>query len=202
MLKKQILFLCTAFPSASFALWGTTESYRILPFSPHPDDPRGIVIFSVLSELEEEPTFRKHAYRLAVCIGPGAMTGLKYGIAIAQGIALRLHIPLVGVPSFFGWYDFHHPVDRVEIPLPQGGAYIAYIRNSEKGLEILDPSFTSESSAPPSPPNPFSFLMAASLLPDLSPLELKPLYIRPPQIYPQKDLLGRSLASLFPPEGV
>jgi len=160
------------------------------------------MIFSVLSELEEEPAFRNHDYRLAVCIGPGAMTGLKYGIAIAQGIALRLHIPLVGVPSFFGWYDFQNPVEEVEIPLPQGGAYRARILRTEKGIKIEDPSWRETASSPPTPPNPSSFLRAVELLPPISPLDLKPLYLRPPQIYPQTDLFGRPLASLFPHERI
>jgi len=42
---------------------------------------------------------RRSLDRVATGIGPGSFTGLRVGIALAQGIALGLERPLVGVPS-------------------------------------------------------------------------------------------------------
>jgi tRNA threonylcarbamoyladenosine biosynthesis protein TsaB len=42
---------------------------------------------------------RRELDRIAVGIGPGSFTGLRVGIAIAQGLSEGLEIPLVGLPS-------------------------------------------------------------------------------------------------------
>ena len=42
---------------------------------------------------------RQQLDRIAVGIGPGSFTGLRVGIAIAQGLSEGLGIPLVGIPS-------------------------------------------------------------------------------------------------------
>lgn len=36
---------------------------------------------------------------LAVAIGPGSFTGLRVGLALAKGLALSHHIPIVGIPT-------------------------------------------------------------------------------------------------------
>lgn len=49
--------------------------------------------------------------RVAVGIGPGSFTGLRVGLALAQGIALGLGIPVVGVGSLRAMADAV-PADR------------------------------------------------------------------------------------------
>jgi tRNA threonylcarbamoyladenosine biosynthesis protein TsaB len=37
---------------------------------------------------------------LGVALGPGSFTSLRIGLAVVKGLALGLHIPVIGVPSF------------------------------------------------------------------------------------------------------
>ncbi len=54
----------------------------------------------MISELLDELGWSRSSLdRLGVSVGPGSFTGLRVGIACAQGLSLGLGIPLVGVTS-------------------------------------------------------------------------------------------------------
>ncbi len=49
--------------------------------------------------LNEVGVTPKQLSAIAVCIGPGSYTGVRIGVAAAQGLAAALSVPLVGVPT-------------------------------------------------------------------------------------------------------
>lgn len=50
--------------------------------------------------LSKTKTDRKDLQAVGVALGPGSFTALRIGLAFAKGLALSLHIPVIGVPSF------------------------------------------------------------------------------------------------------
>jgi tRNA threonylcarbamoyladenosine biosynthesis protein TsaB len=57
-------------------------------------------LLPMIAELLAEAAWqRSDIERLGVSIGPGSFTGLRVGIACAQGLALGLGVPLLGVTS-------------------------------------------------------------------------------------------------------
>jgi tRNA threonylcarbamoyladenosine biosynthesis protein TsaB len=57
-------------------------------------------LLPMIAELLHEAGWpRKSLDRIGVSVGPGSFTGLRVGIACAQGLALGLDVPLVGVTS-------------------------------------------------------------------------------------------------------
>jgi tRNA threonylcarbamoyladenosine biosynthesis protein TsaB len=80
--------------------------------------------------------------RIAVGIGPGSFTGLRVGIALAQGIALGLDRPIVGVGSLAALASVVTPHDsRTRVPVldaRRGELFIAAY--DAQGRELLAPS--------------------------------------------------------------
>ena len=57
-------------------------------------------LLPMIAELLAEAGWqRRDIERIGVSVGPGSFTGLRIGIACAQGLSLGLGVPLVGVTS-------------------------------------------------------------------------------------------------------
>lgn len=76
---------------------------------------------------------RSQLDRVAVGSGPGSFTGLRVGIAIAQGLSEGLEVPLVGVPSLFAM--------ALAVPSEQPGCRCALVdaRKGELFASAYDP---------------------------------------------------------------
>lgn len=183
----------------AWVLYSVKEGIQIFPIPPHREEKRGYELFHtlihhILKSPELLPTFQ-----FSVSIGPGSMTSIKLGIAVMMGIVFPLKKKLIPVPSFFFYMSGNvkeNLKEEVMIPFPPGGAYIGKI-DTRKWI-LLEKRFDPEQTPPPKKPN---FALMKHFLPHLTPLnpeEIEPLYIRPPQTYPQKDLFGRNLHELYP----
>lgn len=71
--------------------------------------------------------------RLGVGVGPGSFTGLRIGVSLAQGIALGLDCPVVGVGSL-------HAMARAAAPRPNRIAAVLDARRNEYFAAIFDGS--------------------------------------------------------------
>ncbi|MBN2386584.1 MAG: tRNA (adenosine(37)-N6)-threonylcarbamoyltransferase complex dimerization subunit type 1 TsaB [Anaerolineales bacterium] len=64
---------------------------------------------------------------LGVAIGPGSFTSLRVGLALAKGLALARHLPLVGVPT----------LDVVARAVPLAGQRLAAVLQAGRGRLAL-----------------------------------------------------------------
>ncbi len=66
----------------------------------------------------------REATALAVGVGPGSFTGLRVSMSLAKGMALALHVPVVGVPSLEAWLEAE---PRAAAAVTRAGAQDAYL---------------------------------------------------------------------------
>lgn len=68
-------------------LW-TTQDYHTVELAP-----------AVVATLAKSKKNASDLTVLAVATGPGSFTGLRIGLALAKGLSLANHIPIVGIPT-------------------------------------------------------------------------------------------------------
>ena len=60
-----------------------------------------VELTSTVKELMNRCGVEPDALSLLICaLGPGTFTGLRIGLAFIKGLALSLHIPVIGIPTF------------------------------------------------------------------------------------------------------
>ncbi len=122
---------------------------------------------------------------VAVGTGPGNFTGIRIGVSAARGVALGLGIPAYGVTGFAARAQVAPPGTQVAIPAPRGMAYIL-----QPSGPITVPLNAVANPAPE--PNPATLATAiAQHARTVWPEPAKapaPLYIKPPDAAPAKDV--------------
>lgn len=80
---------------------------------------------------------------LGVALGPGSFTGLRIGLALAKGMALAHHLPLVGIPSLDILAAAQQPVDGLELAAVlsagRGRLAVGWYREKEGGWSASAP---------------------------------------------------------------
>ena len=105
----MILALETSTTRASLALWNEEERRPVWVSSFTTDRSHNSVIFQPVEEALERCSRKLDA--VAVGLGPGSYSGVRVGIAVANGLALSLGVRTIGVSS-------------LEAYLPDSGNYL------------------------------------------------------------------------------
>lgn len=94
-----VLALDTATRAGSVALMRGDDLLLARPGNP--DRPHATRLpADLLSVVSDAGLMLNDVDRLAVCVGPGAFTGLRIGIAAMQGLAFATGLPVAGVSAF------------------------------------------------------------------------------------------------------
>lgn len=98
----------------------------------------------LMSEMEQ--LFAKLGWQLseldaiAVGVGPGSYTGIRVGAMVAKTLSFAKKIPLIGVPSLFGWAPETKGPFAVVVDAKVGGLYLLLGKVQEDGTLITDES--------------------------------------------------------------
>jgi tRNA threonylcarbamoyladenosine biosynthesis protein TsaB len=89
-------------------------------------------LLPAIDELFKQANFKRQDLQaLAVSLGPGSFTGIRIGMATAQGIAQALDLPVYGVPSLLALaYPAREEAERIGVvrPARAGEIYFAAYR--------------------------------------------------------------------------
>lgn len=150
----------TASDDASLALfpWGDDRPLAVHRFRPETTMSRELIA-TIASFLESAEVLRTQIGRIAVTTGPGQYGPLRAGIAVAQGIALALDIPLAGV----GRLEANAALVKAPAGVPvvavhatrTGPAWAAYeVVIGDAPREIVSPSISTPEEATTRAPRP------------------------------------------------
>ncbi len=80
---------------------------------------------------------------LGVALGPGSFTSLRVGLALAKGLALARHLPMIGIPTL-DILAFSQPVMNVPLAAVlqagRGRLAVGWYRASENGWQAEGPA--------------------------------------------------------------
>jgi tRNA threonylcarbamoyladenosine biosynthesis protein TsaB len=118
----KILAFDTSTPVASLALWEADDC--LAEVSGTLGRRHSELLFSMLGHALQLASWDKHDIdMIAVGTGPGSFTGLRVGVATAQGLAYALDTPLTGVCS----------LDALALGATMPASYIASCLDARKG---------------------------------------------------------------------
>ncbi|MEW6051244.1 MAG: tRNA (adenosine(37)-N6)-threonylcarbamoyltransferase complex dimerization subunit type 1 TsaB [Candidatus Zixiibacteriota bacterium] len=82
----------------------------------------------------------RNLHGIVVSIGPGSFTGLRIGLAAAKGMAVALHLPVVGISTFevaaYRLSEMREPI-RVLIPLKKDELFMGTVVNGACDLNQI-----------------------------------------------------------------
>jgi len=143
MLKAMSCYLGfdTATPYLALALWSPAGVQAALLERVERDHAKRLL--PELTRLLAQTGLERQQLRgIAVGIGPGSYTGLRVGIASAQGLARGLAIPVQGVPTLeamaAGVLSTDLPQAIVALDARRDNVYAACYRLTEAGIAIVD----------------------------------------------------------------
>lgn len=118
----RILAIETSSPRGSVALVEDAALARALEHQR--ENAHGEAILPLIEQAFADAGWQHGAVdRVAVGIGPGSFTGLRVGIAIAQGLSEGWGVPLIGVPS----------LQAMALAAPAGGARRCVLLDARRG---------------------------------------------------------------------
>ncbi len=93
----NLLALETSTEACSVAVWRDGEVFERFEVAPRRHAELALPWADAL--LAEAGIARPHLDAIAVGIGPGAFTGVRLGVSLAQGMALALDVPAIGIST-------------------------------------------------------------------------------------------------------